>query len=111
VRKEIVSAFGDGILDANGNIIRRKLGDIVFAPGNEEKLQRLNTIIGPSLMTELQKALAGKSGLIIINAALLADRDKGNMVNNNVVHVVADRKTQLARILARENSDHKRTEK
>lgn len=111
VRKEMVDTFGDSILDTDGSIIRRALGDIVFAPGNEEKLQRLNTIIGPSLMTELQKALAGKSGLIIINAALLADRDKGNMVNNNVVHVVADRKTQLARILARENSDYKRAEK
>lgn len=40
----LISAFGEGIRNADGGIDRSALSSIVFAPGNEEKLLSLNRI-------------------------------------------------------------------
>jgi len=45
--RKVVAAFGRQILTPDGNIDRKKLGDIVF--GNPESLSRLNQIMHPRM--------------------------------------------------------------
>lgn len=70
---EVVKAFGEGILQANGEIDRRKLGAIVFA--DPEQLARLNRIMHPRLarmVGERIEELRGQSiPAIVVEAAIL----------------------------------------
>jgi dephospho-CoA kinase len=50
VWREIIHHFGDGILQADRSIDRRKLGDIVFA--DREKLDLLNRLVHPAVFKE-----------------------------------------------------------
>ncbi len=47
VYKKIISVFGEGILNDDGEIDRTKLGKIVFS--DEGALQRLNKIVHPAI--------------------------------------------------------------
>ncbi len=102
VRDEIKATFWDQCMYPDGSIHRWNLGSIVFA--NPDKLQQLNVIMKQSLNTELRDTLDKKKWLIIINSALLADHEMGNLVNNNVVSINIDRLEQIKRLLWRENS-------
>ena len=51
--EEIIEEFGCGILDGDGKIDRKKLGNIVFA--DEKKLQRLNRIVHPRVKEYIRK--------------------------------------------------------
>jgi len=52
----VVTAFGPGILDAQGAIDRLKLGALVF--GNPEQLARLNAIVHPAVRKRALRQLA-----------------------------------------------------
>lgn len=54
--REIVTAFGPGVLDAAGAVDRRALGAIVFA--DADKRARLNAITHPRIAAATQAALA-----------------------------------------------------
>ncbi len=49
---ELVSAFGSSIVDDEGNLVRRKLANIVFAEGAGEKLRMLNEITHKYILAE-----------------------------------------------------------
>lgn len=102
VRNEIKATFWDQCMCPDGSIHRWNLGSIVFA--NPDKLQQLNVIMKQSLNTELRDTLDKKKWLIIINSALLADHEMGNIVNNNIVSININRLEQIKRLLWRENS-------
>ncbi len=67
---EVVSLFGKDILDNNGEIDRKKLGDIVF--NSRKALAALESIIHP-VMVDLCKKEIQECGncSIVINAAIL----------------------------------------
>ena len=50
--REVVAAFGRQILTPDGNIDRKKLGEIVF--GNAESLSRLNQIMHPRMYAQIK---------------------------------------------------------
>jgi dephospho-CoA kinase len=71
---EVVRDFGQEVLDAHGNVDRRKLGEIIFA--NPQKRERLNQILHPRILDVARKwfaALAQPGGpdLAIVEAALI----------------------------------------
>ena len=73
--REVVAAFGKGILKANGEIDRNKLGEIVFA--DSEALIRLNHIVHP-LVYEMVKAQLEEYrrrgvGVVVLEVPLLID--------------------------------------
>lgn len=72
VSQEVIREFGGEILDASGKIDRAKLGELVF--GHAEKIERLNAIIHPHVLTEIArrlKELAGSgTGVAVVVAAL-----------------------------------------
>ncbi len=55
VRNEILARFGPDVLNDNGRIDRKYLGNIVFADG--EKLAALNKIIHPRVMAQTEALL------------------------------------------------------
>lgn len=75
--KEIVEYFGNEIIDENGEIIRRKLGNIVFS--NKEKLAFLNLCTHKYIKKEILKIISEikpkrhEYSAIIIDAPLLAE--------------------------------------
>jgi dephospho-CoA kinase len=70
---EVVLAFGEGILDDEGAIDRKKLGAVVFGKGKE--LAQLNAIVHPRMKGMMRERLQEleKSGerLAVIEAAIL----------------------------------------
>ena len=73
---EIVAYYGTGILDEDGNIIRKKLGEIVF--NDKEKLAFLNQCTHKYIVAEINRQIAaakavGEAKAIIIDAPLLLE--------------------------------------
>jgi pantetheine-phosphate adenylyltransferase len=99
VRRQIANIFGQQVRREDGTIDRKSLGEIVFS--DQDALNRLNEIMTTPLLVRLRRELYGKKGLILFNAALIAESDMGYLCNNNVVLVYADKKTQESRLVSR----------
>ena len=76
--REVVEAFGVGVLDADGRIDRKRLGGIVF--GDEQARERLNAIVHPIVRQLLEERIAGleREGarVIVIEVPLLIEAIK-----------------------------------
>lgn len=104
--EEIVKFFGQEILHWDGQIDRKKLGEIVFS--DEEKRQALNAIVHPQIRKEMirQAMEAQEAGnkLIVMDIPLLFESKLQYMVDRIVlVYVPAD--IQLARLIERDDID------
>jgi dephospho-CoA kinase len=73
--REVVAAFGTEIVKPNGEIDRKKLGDIVF--GNPEALARLNKIVHPRIYsmvkTQIEQYRRQGVRVVVFEAPLLID--------------------------------------
>jgi len=99
VRELIFKEFGEHLRLADGMVNRKNLGAIVF--NDPERLNRLNKIMYTPLLVRLRRALYGKQGLILFNAALLAETQMLHLCNNNVVLVSVDKSEQEERLKKR----------
>lgn len=100
----IIKAFGKTILDEQGEIVRKKLGALVF--GDEEKVKCLNGITHPLITEEIKKQIElskkNKPGQhIILEAALLLESGLVDLTDQ-VIAVYADPKLRLERVIKRE---------
>jgi dephospho-CoA kinase len=72
---KVVAAFGKQIIAPDGNINRKKLGEIVF--GNSESLSRLNQIMHPQMYDMLQAQLEEYQQrgvrVVVLEAAILLE--------------------------------------
>lgn len=105
----LVSVFGKEILRKDGEIDRRKLGNLVFA--DKEKLNKLNEITHPEIIKKIKDIIEeerkkGKEKAIVLDAALLIEMKLFNMVDE-VWLVVVDKKTQIRRLMKRDNLSYK----
>lgn len=100
--QEVVSAFGEGILQAGGEVDRQKLGEIVF--GNEHALERLNGIMHPGMYRIAEKRIEdlGKQGsqVIVLEAPLLVEAGWLPLVDQVWV-TMAEEKTVVKRLCRR----------
>ncbi|SNX55126.1 dephospho-CoA kinase [Thermoanaerobacterium sp. RBIITD] len=104
VYNKLVSKYGKEILKENGEIDRKKLGNLVFA--DNKKLKELNAITHPEIIKRIKDIIErerknGKEKAIILDAALLIEMKLFNMVDE-VWLVVVDRKTQIRRLMERD---------
>ncbi len=86
VYKEVVEAFGDRVLDKEGNIDRKKLAQIVFS--DPQSLKLLESITHSELYRRLDeefRRLPQKS-LVVVEASLLIE--KGTYRNYNITLLV-----------------------
>jgi len=106
--KEIVSFFGELILDSTGSLDREKLSDIIFQ--NPEKKSALEAILHPKVIEEEKKKYLDiktidPSAIVIIDAALLIE--SGNYKNvDKVIVVQSSEEHQVQRILSRGSLTH-----
>ncbi len=102
---EIISYFGNDILDSDKNIDRKKLGNIVF--NNKNKLNKLNEIthkyIIEKIENEIKKNVDSKEyKFVVIDAPLLIETGLNNKVDSVWV-VYADFEKRVKRIMIRDN--------
>ncbi|MCK4368605.1 MAG: dephospho-CoA kinase [Dehalococcoidales bacterium] len=100
--REVVAAFGKEILTPDGDIDRRKLGEIVFA--NNEALARLNQIMHPRIYA-LVKALIEEYrqqgvGVVVLEAPVLLEAGRPSLLDevDEVWVTVAPESTVLKRL-------------
>ncbi|MEK6680831.1 MAG: dephospho-CoA kinase [Nitrospirota bacterium] len=101
---EIVKNFGKGILNKNGSINRRRLGEIVF--GNKKKRRLLNSIVHPHVFERAGEIKAkiiknDPDAVIIFDAALLMETGAYKKMDKVAV-VYADEGLQIIRLMKRD---------
>lgn len=98
---KVVEVFGEKILNRDGSINRKALGNIVFF--DKEKLQKLNHIIHPAVKEYIkgeikyEKILATR--YFIIEAALLIE-DEYQKLCDELWYVYADKEERIERLMA-----------
>lgn len=109
VQEEIISTFGNKILNENGNVDRKKLKEIVFE--NKDKLKKLNDIIHPKVIN-FYKELKEKNTdeVIIFDVPLLFESGIDKFCNKILV-IISDYEVQLNRIVERDKIDRELAEK
>jgi dephospho-CoA kinase len=103
---EIVTAFGNDVLSADGTLDRKKLAAIVFDDAPARK--RLEAITHPRIfarsMQRMAEAAAREEKLAIYEATLLVENGSYKMLHALVV-VAASEATQIRRVAARDGID------
>lgn len=98
---EIVEAFGTGILQADGELDRQALGDIVF--NDKARKSELEAILHPMIMLALhQQAEASRTPYCILDIPLLINTAERDLVDRVLV-AHCDRKQRIKRIQQRNN--------
>ena len=100
---EIVSAFGFEILDADGEIDRKRLGSRVFA--DPEKLKTLNAIVHPRIMERIERLAEGflvadPRAVVLVDAALLYEAGYADRFRKIIV-AWCHPEQQIERLMAR----------
>lgn len=106
--KEIVTTFGENILQADGTLDRKQLGAIVFQ--NEEKRQQLNAIIHPAIRKEMLRQrdlwVEGGASCVVLDIPLLYESKLEHFVDKIIV-VSTEPDVQLVRIMKRDQCTEK----
>lgn len=100
IRARVASRWGDGILDANGDIDRRRLAAIVFADASERKA--LEAITHPwirrHIVAEIEEARRDpRVPLIVLDAAIMLEAG-WNEVCDRLVYIDAPCSVRLQRV-------------
>jgi len=100
--REVVAAFGRGILTPDGDVDRRKLGKIVF--DNYEALARLNQIVHPRIRAQVKAQIEEYRrqgvGVVMLEAPVLLEAGRPSLVDevDEVWVTVAPESTVLKRL-------------
>ena len=103
---EIVSSFGADVLDANGELDRRKLGTLIF--NNPDRRRHLEGILHPRvrhLSQELFKNLEQVGNQIVIYESALLYETQRHTEMQGVILVTASEEQRIARVRSRDGSD------
>jgi len=103
--EKIVAEFGKQVLEADGQIDRKKLGALVF--GDEAKRKRLEGFTHPEIrkrQADIRAELTadGFDGIVIFDAALLVETGGARNMDRLVV-VVTDEATERKRLKLRDD--------
>jgi dephospho-CoA kinase len=100
--REVVAAFGEDILDSDEQIVRAKLGAIVFS--DPAHLRKLNSIVHPRIYAMISDRIESLSGdgvqVAVVEAALLIEANWTPLADEVWV-VTTPRETALSRLSAR----------
>lgn len=101
---QAVEAFGEGILDSDSRIDRRRLGTVVF--GDPRKLELLNSFVHPAVIAAeeqwMQAILAeDPHSIAVVEAAILIETGSYRRFDKLVLTVCTDEQ-QIARAIKRD---------
>ena len=92
-----INAFGEGILEANGEINRSKLGEIVFS--NPQKLKTLESLTHPAVTEAIRDRIsAAQLPIVVIEAIKLFETPLADLCDSIWISQAAE-STQLERLL------------
>ena len=101
---DIFATFGQTVKNSDGGLDRTALAQIVFA--DPKKLAKLNRIMYPQIITDLQHRLAqlriDGTDCVILDAPTLFESGADRLCDQ-VIAVIADPKLQIKRISARDH--------
>ncbi|MCD5410515.1 MAG: dephospho-CoA kinase [Clostridiales bacterium] len=102
---EIASEFGDSYLLTNGELNRKKMGELVFS--DSEALTKLNKITHPQIVRKIQNEIKWSKEnsnyrVIIVDAALLIENNLTELVDELWL-VTASESIQINRLVKRDN--------
>ena len=111
--KAIVETFGDEILNPDSTLDRKQLAAVVFA--DEEKRQRLNSILHPFIIARQDEILRGwevedPNGIGIVDAALMIESG-GYKRFDKLIVVHCRPEVQLERLMLRDNLSRNEAER
>lgn len=102
---KIVESFGDHILQENKELDRKKLGAVIF--NNVDAREKLNSIIHPAIRKEMlkqkEKHIVNREKCVVLDIPLLFESNLFHFVDK-VLLVYTDEKTQLRRLMQRDQS-------
>lgn len=102
----LVATFGPTILDAKGQLVRERLGEIVFA--DPQARERLNAIVHPAIATlaesRLQELRRQQVPLVVYEAPLLFEAGAEGRVDRTLT-VIASPQLQEQRLCSRDRLD------
>lgn len=100
--KQIIEKFGEDVLLVNGEIDRKKLGEIIF--NHPEKRLLLNSIVHPfvrkKMMEEKERAIQNNEKALFLDIPLLFESKLFSYVDKIIV-VYVDEELQLQRLMKR----------
>ncbi len=104
---DVVAAFGEDIVGADGEVDRRSLGGKVFA--NADALKKLTDIVWPAIMRMAEKEIAAAqtenpNRVVVLEAAVLIEADWLGLVDEVWVTVV-EPSVAIERASARDGVD------
>lgn len=101
--QQVREAFGDQYFDERGELLRRKLGELVFS--DEAARRRLDDIVHPlmtgALISRLQRWRAEGVPVAVVESAVLEEMGARPLVDR-VVAVTAPEPLRLRRLMARD---------
>ncbi len=104
--EEIVARFGPEVVDADGRLERKRLGDIVFA--DDDARAALNAIIHPRIAAASQQRIAALAAagepIVVYEAALIVENKLTSWMEALIV-VSVSRGVQVPRLMARDGID------
>ena len=96
---EVLAEFGDGILQPDGEINRKNLGEIVFS--DPEKLEKLNKITHKHILADIYNKIEKEDSKVIgLDGAVLIE---SGIECDFLVGVLADKELRIQRIMARDS--------
>lgn len=114
--RKVIEAFGRDIVDPLGNIDRKKLRALVFS--DDARLELLNRITHPEIMLEarvLMEEILGREDLVFLDIPLLFESremlEAHGIYFDAVILVYLDGRTQLERLMARDQLDRQEARK
>ncbi len=97
---ELTECFGNDIIDQNGNLLRKKLGDIVFS--SKEKLNDLNRIAMKHILKKSEIIIEeNRDKNILLDAPLLFESGLNKQCDVTIA-IIADASTRIERIQKRD---------
>lgn len=110
--QKIADHFGTEVLKSDETLNREVLGSIVF--NDEDKREILNSIIHPEILREISTLIdkyrsEGKD-IVIIEAALIVEREKLKQMIDKLIVVNTSEKTQMERLMRRNDYSAKQAQ-
>jgi dephospho-CoA kinase len=101
--REIIDRFGKNILEPDGAINRKKLGEFIF--NDQEKRKSLNEITHPRIIGMIRELVEeyGKQNtpVVIIEAALIVEKGGLGGLIEGLIVVTSDEESQIKRLMER----------
>ena len=97
--KEVICAFGEEYLDAQGGLDRKKLGALVFS--DPDKLALLNSITHKHIISKIKEEMTDKT---VIDAISLFDTELYSLCDSTIF-VYCPKEIRVKRIVEREGVD------